>query len=215
MPAAVLIQIKRGSFINAEHALQQGLSYLSTFDGVDSGDIARCLTIHDNLIEWLTKASHILEPSHDQHADCGWSWTGLIDNEYLRVGLLSLNEESTIPIHDHPGSSGLLLILEGHLRVQEYQCHAASMTQSQRRIVEMERVNRQLFGPGEYGAFSSTQGNIHSLQSFDRPCLILGLLLSPYRNEDRTWYMSLEENGLSETHFSAVRLPRAVCKKGY
>lgn len=209
-----MIQIKRSSFKNAEDALERGLNYLSTFDGVDSSYIARCRTIYGNLIEWLRNASHILEMSHDQHADRGWSWAGLIDNEYLRVGLLSLNEESTIPIHDHPGSSGLLMILEGHLRIQEYRCHCASMSQSQRRMVEIEQVNRQLFGPGEFGAFSPTQGNIHSLQSFEGPCLILNILMSPYRNEDRTWYMPLEENGLSETHFIAVRLPRAVRMKG-
>lgn len=194
-----------------EDALERGLGYLSTLDGVDSCNIGRCRTIQDNLIEWMRSAGQLVGQPEVQD----WGWVELIENEYLRVGLLTLDETNTIPIHDHPGSTGLLVILEGHLQVQQFQYRESSISPSPRRMVEMEQVNRQQLGPGEFTAFSPTQGNIHSLCAYNGPCLILDVLLAPYRNEDRTWYMPLEDNDLSEPHFSAVRLNRALRMKGH
>ncbi|MBD3670243.1 MAG: hypothetical protein HUJ29_05660 [Gammaproteobacteria bacterium] len=115
-----------------------------------------------------------------------WLWREFESADELIVGSIGLSSRQGIPIHDHPGSSGILLVFSGSVEVTQYQADPGSGGQ---RMTELEVLRHQRYEIGDYVRFTESEGNIHSLQGSHRDCLLLDILVFPYRLNERRWYL--------------------------
>jgi len=129
------------------------------------------------------------EPAEPDENNPRWGWQPALASPDLSVGTLTVWRDSDIPLHDHPGSTGLLLVLEGKVRVRSYQL--TDDLDNGNAPVELELTADEVISAGEYWQFGPYQHNIHSLQSVDGDCRIFDVLFSPYQLQQRSFFMPI------------------------
>ena len=127
----------------------------------------------------------------------GWGWQSIIDTPDLRIGLLEIHSNKNIPIHDHPGACGTLIVLQGKLEVSTYQS-SINKEMAKSGLAVLSKQGKQILEEKEFALITETEGNIHSLASVSDVCIVLDILLRPYDEGLRTWYMPASEQ-FSET----------------
>ena len=130
----------------------------------------------------------------------GWGWQPIINKSDLRIGLLEIHREHSIPIHDHPGGCGTLIVLKGKLAVTTYQTRF-DREMEKSGLVVLSKLGSQSFEEKEYAIITETEGNIHSLTSISDVSVVLDILLKPYDESRRTWYIPVSEQVSDENSF--------------
>lgn len=162
---------------------------------INSFDLAR----HRRAASLLQGLHHQLKRTdayQDLFADTGswhrsdrpWQWMRLFEDSRIRIGLLAVSADQPIPMHDHPGSSGVLLLLSGSLEIVQYNL-AVPYTQYQNSSpVLLQQIEDSTLTEGEATIFSDHVGNIHSLTSLESMSVVLQVLITPYQLAQRSWY---------------------------
>jgi len=115
-----------------------------------------------------------------------WGWYPLIDTPILRVGLISLCRVFSIPLHDHPNAYGVQKTLSGKMRIRQYQF--APDSDRDRTLVSLERISDRVLIEGESSTFTPLFRNLHEMESGSSRCVVLSMMVNPYRSQDRSWY---------------------------
>jgi hypothetical protein len=115
-----------------------------------------------------------------------WGWYPLIDTPILRVGLISLYRFFSIPLHDHPNAYGVHKVVSGKMRIRQYQF--APDLDRHHTLVSLERVSDRVLVKGESSTFTPSFRNLHELESDSSRCVVLSMMVNPYRPQDRSWY---------------------------
>ena len=130
---------------------------------------------------------------HNNHCDTvqPWGWLPLIEREDVRGGILSVGRQHPIPLHDHPGTFGVLMILAGEIRVTQYD--RIDARQPSGATVKLCNRNIHHLGPRDVSIFQPDLGNLHQLQAISDDCMIVEFMFEPYAWEQRSWYFTLPE----------------------
>jgi len=163
------------------------------------------VTQHESRIRDLLLNSIHGEPAELDENNPRWGWQPALASPDLSVGTLTVWRDSDIPLHDHPGSTGLLLVLEGKVRVRSYRL--TDDLDSGNAPLELELTADKTIGAGELWQFGPYQHNIHSLQSVDGDCRIFDVLFSPYQLQQRSFFMPIIPGNDARNIF-ATRLNR-------
>jgi len=116
-----------------------------------------------------------------------WGWAPFLESPALTVGALTVFEQENIPMHDHPGSIGLLLVLRGRVRIQSYDpLGDAAVNDASTR--ELHQTDDRMLGEGQATLFGAHKNNIHSLQAVGGDCILFDVLFSPYQPGLRSYY---------------------------
>lgn len=141
-----------------------------------------------------------------------WGWNSLLETEQINAGLLTVYPDSSIPMHDHPGSTGLLVVLKGHVILRQYKVMEQSKSNKNR--LHLKRTSVSSIGENAFSVFGPEEGNIHSLEADQEPCVLFDLMFSPYKPEDRSWFLPmdiLETSGKSP--IEVVRMKKSRDRK--
>ena len=180
-----------------EHAVEK----LVLKTNIDPEALSRFNQLKSSLLNWLLTAT---TPSANNHQNSWpqWGWYPFVDETDIRIGLLEIHKDKPVPIHDHPGANGLLLVLGGTLRVDEYLPRPMEGL-NKIKIVELVLQQRTIFDTNDYALITPNDGNIHSLIAETDICLVLDILLTPYDETQRTWYMPMTEVSQNNQSFNA------------
>ena len=161
----------------------------------------------DNINLFNIEHTSIIESPHTSktaNVTANWHWKELINQKEYIAGILSLDANKQIPIHDHPGSSGLLFVLDGELELTEYrQINSPTAV-----TVELEPDKTSTIKAYEFCSFGTSEGNIHSIKALRKDCIILDILITPYALHQRKWYLPIDT-----VHGSNVMITMAMRKK--
>jgi hypothetical protein len=120
------------------------------------------------------------------HRQPGWDWDALAELPHIHAGLLTVHPDDPIPLHDHPGSRGVQLVVAGRLRVTQYRRERPSDATEDTYL--LHPLGRFELHPGE-ATFFTPAADVHGLAAHGRQCVILNLLLDPYPAASRGWYL--------------------------
>jgi hypothetical protein len=124
----------------------------------------------------------------DRELDQPWGWGPMIESPDLSVGKLTVYAGHDIPLHDHPGSTGLLLVLQGQVQVRQYKMldpvNALSSSQ-----LALEQTGAENLATGQITHFGPDQNNIHTLHAVDGDCILFDVLFSPYQIQQRSFFL--------------------------
>lgn len=130
---------------------------------------------------------------HNNHRDVTqpWGWLPLIEREDVRGGILHVGRQHPIPLHDHPGTFGVLLILSGEIRITQFDRIDARQPSG----ATVKLCNRGIhhLGPRDVSIYQPDHGNLHQLQAISDDCMIVEFMFEPYAWEQRSWYFTLPE----------------------
>jgi hypothetical protein len=194
--------LSSGVQVSLRESLEVGLAALLQRGEIGADDIQRFRGLESGLLQWLEE----LELAQLTTAmDLSWGKQDFIDDAQLRIGLLHIETGKAVPPHDHPGSSGLSIVVEGQLHVREYDSNTTA-----KRTVALTVRNEQVIDQGGFACYGPEVGNIHHIQAVADSCLVLGLIFNPYREAQRSWFLPRDEAFANLDKFNAVRMQRPV-----
>jgi len=117
-----------------------------------------------------------------------WGWKSIYEDELGRVGLFSVYRNAPVPMHDHPGTHGVLMVIEGEVEVERYTLQEQYRNRNESGIVELDFCERKMLKPFEITWFQEKEGNIHGLKSLSDQCVMLKMQLPCEANDNRSWY---------------------------
>jgi len=126
-----------------------------------------------------------------------WGWNPTIESPDLSVGRLTIFGSQDIPLHDHPGSTGLLLVLQGQVLIRQYR-----MLDSQSASpLELGQTGTEELTVGQTSHFGPELNNVHTLHAVDGDCVLLDVLFNPYRLQQRSFFLPVAPQSGRETLF--------------
>ena len=137
--------------------------------------------------------------------DHHWLDQVLLDDEQIRVSLLSAYQGQSIPLHDHPGTNGLLLVVQGKVQISRYDLvHKDS--QNENSNVALAKVSDGMRGMGEVDILTNEHGNIHGMRAMTPRCVMLDIAIPPHQKASRNWYLPISSHVTNASHVFARRV---------
>ena len=148
----------------------------------------------------LLKTAKNCHPSESQP----WISYDILSTPVMWAGLTTFYGFNPITLHDHPGSYGVQRIVSGKARIKLYQ--HTSDSDPQQSLVSLEKVVDREFVKDESAYFTRFSCNLHELVSLTPRCILLSIMVHPYKPHDRSWYfpVALSSAG-SERLYNRVR----------
>ncbi|XP_043374394.1 2-aminoethanethiol dioxygenase isoform X2 [Dermochelys coriacea] len=135
------------------------------------------------------------------------SYMHICETESFSMGVFLLRSGACIPLHDHPGMTGMLKVLYGSLRIACLDPLPPAAPPGARRRALLR--SRQLYTPASPPCLLSPHtDNLHQIDAVDGPAAFLDILAPPYDPESGRdcHYYRLLEAPAAEPH----ALPREV-----
>lgn len=117
-----------------------------------------------------------------------WGWRSIHEDALGKVGLFSMYKDSPVPLHDHPGTCGVMMVVDGEVEVERYRLTEVSRKKEASGLVEMESCDRKLLKPFEITWFDETEGNIHGFETKTEQCVMLKVQIPAMVSGSRSWY---------------------------
>lgn len=138
---------------------------------------------------------------HDHH----WFSQPIVNHEAMHVSLLTTYIGQPIPLHDHPKSNGIVLVLSGKIQIRRY--NLAQNLKGRQGNVALEGISDRIFSMGEVDTYTEQSGNIHGIRAMTPKCHFLEVHIPPKdKNSSRSWYLPSGPNMVSSSHLFARRV---------
>jgi len=117
-----------------------------------------------------------------------WLWQRLVKERELNGGILHLESQNQVPLHDHPQAIGMLRILSGEAEVWQFDKIATRISSDGTRQATLQLLSHKILKPGDTAILTPAKGNIHTIKSITPQCSMLDFFIPPYRKNERSWY---------------------------
>ena len=188
------------------------MDYLAEMKRLASAHANRTVTQDDvatrgmQLIRQLDVADPALQDAALSAFESGnrfWLWQRLTRESGIKGGVLNIEQGEDIPLHDHPGATGMVRVLSGEVEV--WQCDPPPATGEDQ--VVLERVPHRILPPGDTAVLSPNSGNIHALRARSKTCRMLDYFIPPYVRRERNWFLPVDENWSNRQRITCQRIP--------
>lgn len=111
----------------------------------------------------------------------------LIDDGVTRLNLIAIEAGGGLPLHDHPDSAGLALVISGDVDITlcEYSTTSDSSSNSSSVLTVVEN---KIFSPGETSCFTQEQCNIHGMDAVSERCVLLVIHASAFETNLQSFF---------------------------
>jgi len=117
-----------------------------------------------------------------------WGWKSVHNDDQLTIGVFSLYRNAPIPLHDHPGTQGVIMVLEGELELERFTLPARYRDDNRSGMVELNRCSRQTLSAFDVAWFQTVEGNLQGLRALSEQCVLLKVQLPGDCTGERSWY---------------------------
>jgi len=142
-----------------------------------------------------------------------WLWQRMIKEKNINGGILNIDSEQFVQLHDHPGATGLLRILSGEVEVWQFDNVKEKQIANEHNIVTLKRVSRRVLRSGDTALLTPTHGNVHALRSISKQCRMLDFFIPPYQRSQRSWYEPLNLNWFENEKIACRKIPQHAYSK--
>lgn len=158
----------------------------------------KLLRVYEGLLSVARYRSIIQAAIRSRRGSPSTSCQTLIADRMIQVDILTLLPERPIPLHDHPGSAGVLLVLSGSISIDQYDMIPSRRDCRTKTLVELRRVSCKDLALGGVSLFARDRGNIHSMRAITERSVVLDIVAPPYRRQERSWFFRLSVDPASE-----------------
>lgn len=116
---------------------------------------------------------------------CGGTWILLVELPRLHIGLLTLERDDPVPVHDHSRTSGAQLLLAGRLAIRQFQRERPAGAAPD--MFLLTPVGRWTLDPGD-ALFFTSSADVHEMHALSERSVTLHVQLDPERSAKRGWY---------------------------
>ena len=139
-----------------------------------------------------------LDASHES-GNRFWHWQRLTKESTIKGGVLTIVQDQDVPLHDHPGATGMVRVLTGEVEVWQFDRPVAAPAGPTDSRAVLERACRRVMRPGDIATLSPASGNIHALRARSSTCSMLDYFIPPYVRSKRTWFQPVDTDWFDQT----------------
>ena len=112
----------------------------------------------------------------------------LFENNFLRANLIAIKQERSLPLHDHPGSSGAMLVISGkvHATMCEQEIPADNTPSSNILTVAASK----LLSTNETSCFTQDRFNIHGIKAVTNRAVLMVIHTPPFAANQQTFFFT-------------------------
>lgn len=141
-----------------------------------------------------------------------WDWEELYRDPKLAIGLLRIYRLDPIPLHDHPGTTGLQITLSDRLQCEQF--NLLGKQNGTAGNLTLQRAYDRTLKPGSViSIFTPESGAIHALQSHTEQSIQCCLLFDPYRESERRWFFPLYRTQRQTAHLEVSSFQRPLTRE--
>jgi len=118
----------------------------------------------------------------------GW-WSTLHESAMSHIALVAVYQGQAMPLHDHPGSHGLSVVLTG--RAQVRQASIAELNPANG-VAKIKLDSIEEMAQQQFSWFDESHSNLHSIEAMTPIAHILAVHLPPIRRQEQAYYFPLE-----------------------
>lgn len=122
-----------------------------------------------------------------------WLWQRLIKHKNINGGILNIDDSHIVPLHDHPGATGMVRVMSGEVEAWQFDTLNAK-NKSPDDMYQLKRVSHKILQAGDMAVLTPENGNIHALRSISKTASMLDFFIPPYETKHRSWYQPQLEN---------------------
>ncbi|MBL4761880.1 MAG: hypothetical protein JKY93_04175 [Gammaproteobacteria bacterium] len=168
-------------------------------------DIAQYMTtLHSQLGTLPEYQSAMQSVSLESHES--WRSHSLHHDEKLKAGFLRVEAGQSLPLHDHPNSFGIMLVISGRLQLKQF----TRVIEPYARLARLAEHSDVLLEKGDCSILCPVYGNVHTLQSFEQPVIVLDLIISNSYAEERHWYVPVMEANTADGEILATEIAKSA-----
>lgn len=104
----------------------------------------------------------------------------------ISAKLIALKPGNNLPLHDHPGSAGAMMVVSGDVRVVACE----KKNDLNHSSCALTFVENKLLSTGETSCFTKEQHNIHSLKTVSERAVLLLIHTSPFSINEQTYFFT-------------------------
>ena len=142
-----------------------------------------------------------------------WLWQRMIKEKNINGGILNIDSEQLVQLHDHPGATGLLRVLRGEVEVWQFDKIEEKQIPKGDNIAKLARVSHKVLRAGDTAVLTPTKGNIHALRAISKQCSMLDFFIPPYKRSERSWYEPLTNNWFNNENISCRKISQHAYTK--
>ena len=137
-----------------------------------------------------------------------WMWQRMLKQANINGGILNIDRGRLVPLHDHPGATGMLRIISGETEVWQFDRVASSTGPDGKKVDELTRVLHRTLRPGDTAVLTPDVGNIHALRAVSEQCSMLDFFIPPYKRSQRSWYEPIDNNWFNSENITCRSIPQ-------
>lgn len=163
------------------------------------------------LLQQLDINSAVFEEAVSEAFETGnqyWLWQRMIKQENINGGILNIDSEQLVQLHDHPGATGMLRIISGETEVWQFDKMASNIGSDGLTSAELRRTSYRVLKPGDTAVLTPDAGNIHALRSVTDQCGMLDFFIPPYKRSQRNWYQPLDNDWFNSETIICRSIPQ-------
>ena len=137
-----------------------------------------------------------------------WVWQRMVKQENINGGILNIDREQLVQLHDHPGATGMLRILSGEAEVWQFDQVRLNTGSDGRNVAELKRVSHRILSSGDTAVLTPDVGNIHALKAVSKQCSMLDFFIPPYKRSRRSWYQPVNKDWYGRETITCLSIPQ-------
>lgn len=214
--AGVVRQVLAGSGRDSWQLFRQQMEQLA--DQAASNNVENGL-LADRGLQYLARldvTSSDFEQAVEQSYESGnrfWLWQRLLKEKNVNGGILNIDDQQMVQLHDHPGATGMVRIISGEAEVwlfdevgQQKDGQLTDGLQTKNQDAELRRVSRRILREGDTAVLTPDKGNIHALRSVSKECRMLDFFIPPYQRSERSWFEPVSKNWVEEKNITCRKI---------
>lgn len=180
-------ELATGNTDGFQAVADQGMAYLKQLD-IDSAE--------------FTRAVNDAYESGNRY----WLWQRMIKARNIKGGILNIERNQLVQLHDHPGAIGMVRIISGETAVWQFDEVKQNEVHSGHITAELNCVSRRILKPGDSAVLMPKKGNIHALRALSKECRMLDFFIPPYERSLRSWYQPFADNWFNQDRIFCLKV---------
>jgi hypothetical protein len=126
----------------------------------------------------------------------------LFENRTMKASLVAIDKGRGLPLHDHPGASGLMLVIDGSVSV----CHCNIKPRQPGELLSLSVLQTDTLNEGETSWFTKTERNVHSVEATSQRAVLLVVHTPAFAAQQQSYYFPINISTYEYTTLHVQRI---------
>ena len=136
----------------------------------------------------------------------------IFKSKTLSVNLIAIEPGFDLPLHDHPNTSGAMMVISGNVHCLACE-HVEAANNSHQSKALLKIAGNKHFQSNESNCFTPSKNNIHSFEALTERAILMVIHTPPTQDGHQSYFFAHTSKQNVGSEFLAQRIPAQPAKK--